>query len=118
MHTAHYETIHAPLEMVDIDICGPIRERFLEGAWYFITFIDDATWRVWPYSLKMKDEALEMFIQWCIQVEHKSRHKVKALRSENGGEYTSRAFTKDLSQKGICHQWTTSNTSMQNGLVE
>ena len=43
---------------------------------------------------------------------------MKILRSDNGGEYTSRAFKQYLSKKGIRHQKTVPYTPMQNGVAE
>ena len=42
--------------------------------WYFITFVDDFTWKVWAYSLRSKDEALTVFSQWLAEVENRIGH--------------------------------------------
>ena len=117
-HSLHYETVRQPLELVHTDICGPMPERSLGGSRYFITFVDDCTRKVWAYSIKSKDEALEVFTRWISEVENRSGHRVKTLRSDNGGEYTSRAFKQYLSGKGIRHQKTVPYTPMQNGVAE
>ena len=52
------------------------------------------------------------------EVENRSGHRVKTLWSENGGEYTARAFKQYFSGKGIRHQKTISYIPMQNGVVE
>ena len=117
-HSLQYETIWQPLELVHTDICGPMPKRTLGGSWYFITFVDNCTQKVWAYSIKSKDEALEAFTQWISEVENISGYRVKALRYDNGGEYTSRAFKQYLSNKGILHQKTVPYTPMQNGLAE
>ena len=43
------------LELVYSDVCGPMDVETLEENRYFITFIDDATRKVWIYLLKSKD---------------------------------------------------------------
>ena len=43
-----------PLELVNSDICGPMKTQSLGGAKYFITFIDDKTHYIWIYTLKQK----------------------------------------------------------------
>ena len=43
---------------------------------------------------------------------------MKTLWSDNGGEYTSRAFKQYMSEKGIRHQKTVPYTPMQNGVAE
>ena len=110
--------VRQPLELVHIDICGPMPERSLGGSRYFITVIDDCTQKVWAYSIRSKDEALEPFTRWTGETENLSGYRVKTLQSDNGGEYTSQAFKQYLSDKGIRHQKTVPYTPMQKGMVE
>ena len=41
-----------PLELIHSDVCGPMPTRYLGGAQHFVTFIDDATHKVWVYTIK------------------------------------------------------------------
>jgi len=76
-------------ELVHSDICGPINPKSIGGAKYFITFIDDATRKVWVYVLKSREEAFQKFLHFKAMVEKQSGEKLKTLRSDNGGEYKS-----------------------------
>ena len=71
-YSLHYETVRQPLELVQVDICGTMLERSLGGSQYFITFVDDCTWKVWAYSLRSKDEALEVLSRWSADVENRT----------------------------------------------
>ena len=51
-------------------------------------------------------------------VENQTGRKVKVLRSDNGGEYTSKEFKDYLASKGIKHQLSISGRSEQNGVAE
>ena len=93
-------------------------KRSLSNSRYFITFEDDCTLKVWDYSLRSKDEALTVFSWWLAEVENWTGQRVKSLRSDNRGEYTSRAFKQYLSEKGIRHKKTFPYTPMQNGVAE
>lgn len=44
------------LELVHIDVCGPMKETSWGGARYFMTVIDDKTRKIFVYFLKSKDE--------------------------------------------------------------
>ena len=79
-------------------------ERSLGGVRYFITFVDDCTHKVWAYLIKSKDETLEAFSRWMAEVENRSDYKVNIFWLDNGGEYTSKAFVKYLSESG-CSPW-------------
>jgi hypothetical protein len=48
-----------PLELVHMDVCGPLRVKSLGGAVYFLTFIDDFSKKTWIYFLSHKNECLE-----------------------------------------------------------
>ena len=64
--------------------------RSLGGSQYFVTFIDDATHKVWVYTIKSNNETFACFQQFLSSVENQPGKKVKALRSNNGGEYISK----------------------------
>ena len=107
-----------PLDLVHSDVCGRIGATSLGGGEYFVTFLDDCTRYVWVYIVKRKGEVLQKFREWKALVENSSGRKVKILRSDNGGEYTSNEFVKYLSQEGIKHELTIPHTPQQNGAAE
>jgi transposase InsO family protein len=107
-----------PLGLVHSDVCGKMNAQSLSGAEYFLTFIDDKTRYVWIYVLKRKDQVFERFLEWKAQVEKTTGQKVKALRTDNGGEYTSAEFKNYLRTEGIRHELTVPKTPEQNGVAE
>ena len=92
--------------------------RSLGSALYFVTFIDDATRKVWVFVMKLKDEVLMYFKKFIALVETRSNKKVKSLRSNNGGEYIFREFFDFCKQRGIKKEFTALYTPAQNGVVE
>ena len=50
--------------------------------------------------------------------EKQSGQALKVLRTDEGGEYTSKAFNTYCEQHGIIHEVTTPYTPQHNGLVE
>ena len=58
-----------------------------------MTFIDDASRKVWIYFLKHKSTVFDVF-KWLTQVENESGRKLKYLKSDNGGEYCDGRFEK------------------------
>ena len=106
------------LELVHSDVCGKMQVKSLGGAEYFLTFTDDKTRYTWVYILKTKDQAFDCFRQWKALVEKQSKRKLKTLRTDNGGEYTSNQFEKYLMDEGIRHEKTIPKTPEQNGVAE
>ena len=45
------------LDLVNSDMCGPMPHRSLGGASYFMTFIDDSTWKIWAYMIRLQGRA-------------------------------------------------------------
>ena len=78
------------LELVYSDVCGPMDVETLEGNKYFVTFIDDATKKVWIYLLRSNDQVFRYFLQFHAMVERETGRKLKCLRFDNESEYTSR----------------------------
>ena len=57
------------------------------GNKYFITFVDDSTKYCYVYLLKSKDEAIEKFVLYKIEVDNQLNKKIKVFRSDRGGKY-------------------------------
>ena len=107
-----------PLELVHSDVCGKLKNKSLSGAEYFLSFIDDNTHFTWVYMLKKKDEVFRKFREWKAMVERESGHRLKTLRTDNGGEYTSTEFKEYLEAEGVRHELTIPKTPEQNGVAE
>jgi hypothetical protein len=106
------------LEIVHIDVCGPMRTTSHGGARYFLTFIDDFSRKTHVYFLKAKGEAFEKFKQYKALVENEIGHKIKVLQFDNGGEFVSKKFDAFLAQCGIQRQTNVPYSPQQNGVAE
>ena len=109
------------LDLVHTDVCGKVDEKSLGGMEYFVTFIDDRSRHVWSYPIQRKSDVFNKFVEWKTLVENLSGRKVrkiKTLRSDNGGEYTSTEFIDYLKKEGIRHEFTVPKTPEQNGVAE
>ena len=105
------------LDLVYSDVCGPMKTKTLGGSLYFVTFIDDHSRKIWVYTLKTKDQVLDVFKQFHALVERQSGEKLKCIRIDNGGEYSG-PFDEYCRQHGIRHQKTPPKTPQLNGLAE
>jgi transposase InsO family protein len=54
--------------------------------------INDYTRMTWVYFLKEKSDAFEKFKAFKAYVENETDLNIKCLRSDNGGEFTSKEF--------------------------
>jgi hypothetical protein len=44
------------LELIHLDVCGPMPSSSISGYVYYVSFIDDYSRKTWVYLLKSKDE--------------------------------------------------------------
>ena len=73
---------------------------------------------MWVYFLKGKDQVLEIFKEFHYYTTNLSGKHIKILRTDNGGEYCSKAFEVYLKEKGITHQLTVPYNPAQNGVAQ
>ena len=106
------------LDIVHSDVCGPIQVQSKGGARYFLTFIDDCSRYVTVYCLPSRDGVLDCFKKFLTEAERQTGKKLKVLRSDNGGEYTSKASEDYCSSKGVRHETSVPYTPQQNGVAE
>ncbi|KAI5348811.1 hypothetical protein L3X38_001698 [Prunus dulcis] len=107
-----------PLELVHMDLCGPMQNESITGNKYFMLLIDDCTRMVWVYFLRYKSDALNYFRKFKSMVELQSGFKVKCLRNDKGREFTSSEFNKLCEAEGIQRQLFMAYTPQPNGVVE
>ncbi|CAI7847063.1 unnamed protein product [Closterium sp. NIES-53] len=109
----------APLALVHMDVVGPTRAPSLSGSRYFLTIVDDHMRAVWVYPLKTKGEvAAAVLKEWMPRAQRESLHKVKVIRTDNGGEFIGADFEAVLKKKGIQHQLMVPYNPQQNGVAE
>nr|GFA33024.1 ribonuclease H-like domain, reverse transcriptase, RNA-dependent DNA polymerase [Tanacetum cinerariifolium] len=80
--------------------------------------VDDCTRFMWAYFLTSKDQALSTFKEFRQKIEMEMRMKVRMLRTDRGGEFTSNEFTKYYKENGIARQLTAPYSPKQNGVGE
>ncbi|CAI7826031.1 unnamed protein product, partial [Closterium sp. NIES-53] len=92
----------APLALVHMDVVGTTRAPSLSGSRYFLTIVDDHTRAVWVYPLKTKGGvAAAVLKEWMPRAQRESGHRVKVIRTDNGGEFIGADFESVLKKKGI-----------------
>ncbi|CAI7860938.1 unnamed protein product [Closterium sp. NIES-53] len=109
----------APLEVVHMDLVGPMRTEGTGGVLYFLTMVDEWSRFTWARPLSKKSNAAAAINEdWLPMVERQAMRLVKVLRIDRGGEFLGVEFTKFLKNNGIRHQLTCPGTPQQNGIVE
>ncbi|CAI7902835.1 unnamed protein product [Closterium sp. NIES-54] len=81
--------------------------------------VDDYTRLTWSFPLAKKSDAARVIIEeWLPMVERESGKRVKAIRSDRGGEFLGAEFRSWLKRHGIKQQLTMAYTPQSNGVAE
>jgi hypothetical protein len=108
----------SPNALVHADLWGPARTPTINGARYLLTCHDDYSHRTQIFFLKKKSDTLSAFADYIKLVENHCQTKIKTIRSDNGGEFTSKRFASLLAQNGIEPMPIPADAHAQNGRVE
>ncbi|CAI7761393.1 unnamed protein product, partial [Closterium sp. NIES-53] len=108
-----------PLELVHIDLVGPLPVQGHKGERYFLTIVDDWSRLMWAYPLKQKDHAAVTIKEdWLPFVEKKVECVVKRIRTDRGGEFLGVEMTAWLKKQGIQRELTTAYSPQSNRVAE
>ncbi|GKD99306.1 zinc finger, CCHC-type containing protein, partial [Tanacetum coccineum] len=102
------------LELIHSDLCDLHATPSLGNKKYFVIFIDDASRFCYVYLLHTKDEALDKFKVFKIEVELQQGSLIKRFRTHRGGEYIDTLYFQSV---GIIHEMNAPYTPQQNGFL-
>ncbi|KAI3747152.1 hypothetical protein L6452_09599 [Arctium lappa] len=108
----------SPLELLHMDLCGPMRTQSLGGKKYVLVIVDDYSRYTWVKFLRSKDKTPEVLITFLKMTQVKIQRQVKVLRTDNGTEFKNKIVDEYLESVGISHQYSAARTPEQNGVVE
>ncbi|RDX85071.1 hypothetical protein CR513_33793, partial [Mucuna pruriens] len=98
------------LQVIHADISGPITPSSNSNK----SFIDDFSRKNWIYFLHEKSKAFDMFKKFKACVEKEVGAFITCLRTDRGGEFTSKEFEDFCKDQGISRQLTAAYTPQQN----
>jgi transposase InsO family protein len=73
---------------------------------------------MWLYLLKSEDEVFSKFQEFKAEIENLTNKKIKTLRIDNGGEYTSKEFVSFCKLERIRKELTIPHNPQQNCVAE
>ena len=107
-----------PLELLHMDLCGPMPVPSLGGSKYVATFLDDFSKLSIVRIITYKSETTTTVRKVLHLLENQTKRRVQAIRTDNGREYVNTELTQYLKSRGILHQTTVPYTPEQNGAAE
>lgn len=108
----------APLELVHMDLNGPLQEPSLGGALWVATFLDDASKLSVVRPIKRKADAAGVVKEVLEMLQNQVGKRVKRVRTDRGREYVNEELSSYFKERGIIHETTAPYTPQQNGAAE
>src|SRR3990167_6965125 len=101
-----------------MDLIGPLEIESFGGAKYVLSIIDDFSRFSFVYFLKQKSETFENFKKFRKLAENQLGRKIRAIKSDSGGEFISNEFKTFLNDKGVIIKRSAPYNKAQNGIIE
>ncbi|GKA93362.1 retrovirus-related pol polyprotein from transposon TNT 1-94 [Tanacetum coccineum] len=109
---------YSKLELLHMDLCGPMRVASINGKKYILVIVDDFSRYTWVYFLRSKDETPEIIKKFITQAQLNYKAKVCKIRTDNGTEFKNATLKAHYEKLGIMQQFSIARTPQQNGVVE
>ena len=106
------------LQLVCMDLAGPVKPCSFGGASYFLGIMDVYTHHSWVHKIKKKSDAAAQIFQWKAIAEVQSKTQLLNLRIDNGGEFTSTEFRSKMALAGVTLQTTPPYSPESNSVAE
>jgi transposase InsO family protein len=106
------------LELMHGDLCGPVTPATPEGRRYFLLLVDDLSRYMLVVVLGSKGEAANAIRRAQAAAEAECDRKLRVLRTDNDGEFTTAEFTSYCADEGVQHHYSAPYSPQQNDVVE
>ncbi|GKD34467.1 retrovirus-related pol polyprotein from transposon TNT 1-94 [Tanacetum coccineum] len=117
-HTKTTPSSKRRLQLLHMDLCGPMRVESINGKKYVLVIVDDYSRYTWTHFLRSKDETPEVLIDFLKLVQRGLHAQVRTVRTDKGTKFLNKTLHAYFAQEGIEHQTSTARTPEQNGVVE
>ncbi|GJZ99702.1 retrovirus-related pol polyprotein from transposon TNT 1-94 [Tanacetum coccineum] len=117
-HTKTTPSSKRRLQLLHMDLCGPIRVESINGKKYVLVIIDDYSRYTWTHFLRSKDETPGVLIDFLTLVQRGLHAQVTTVRTDKGTEFLNKTLHAYFAKEGIRHETSTARTPEQNGVVE
>nr|GEZ37467.1 hypothetical protein [Tanacetum cinerariifolium] len=106
------------LQLLHMDLCGPMRVASINGKRYVLVILDDYSRYSWTHFLRSKDETPEVLIDFIRLVQRGLQAQVRVVRTDKGMKFLNQTLYEYFDAEGIHHQTSVARTPKQNGVVE
>ncbi|GKB69271.1 putative ribonuclease H-like domain-containing protein [Tanacetum coccineum] len=111
-------TIRKPLELLHMDLFGPVSVESINKKKYCLVVTDDFSRFSWIFFLATKDETNEILYKFITGLENQLILKVKIIRCDHETEFKNHDMNELCAKKRIKMEFSMARTPQQNGVAE
>jgi transposase InsO family protein len=98
-------TISRPLELLHMDLFGPVAYLSIGGSKYGLVIVDDFSYFTWVFFLQDKSETQGTLKRFLRRAQNEFELKVKKIRSDNGSEFKNLQVEEYIDEEGVKHEF-------------
>ena len=101
------------LELLHMDLMGPMQVESIGGKRYVFVFVDDFFRFTWVDFIRKKSKTFNVFKRLCKKLKNEKDiniGKIVRIRSDHGKEFENTIFAKFCDKHGIAHEFSTPKT--------
>nr|GEY92292.1 retrovirus-related Pol polyprotein from transposon TNT 1-94 [Tanacetum cinerariifolium] len=117
-HTKITPSSKRQLQLLHMDLCGPMRVASINGKRYVLEIVDDYARYTWTHFLRSKDETPEVIIDFLRLVQRGLHAQVRIVQTDKGSEFLNKTLHAYFAAEGILYQTSVARTPEQNGIFE
>jgi transposase InsO family protein len=111
-------TTERPLELLHMDLFGPIAYISIGESKYCLVIADDYSRFTWVFFLQEKSQTQEALKKFLRRDQNEFGLIIKKIRSDNETKFKNSQIEGFLEEEGIKHGFSSPYTPKQNGVVE
>nr|GFA25460.1 Gag-Pol polyprotein [Tanacetum cinerariifolium] len=117
-HTRITPSSNRRLQLLHMDLCGPMRVASINGKRYVLVIVDDYFRYTWTHFLRSKDETPKVLIDLLRHVQRGIQAQERIVRTDKGMEFLNQTLHAYFAAEGILHQTSVARTPEQNDVVK
>jgi len=113
-----HQTTTRVLELLHMDLMGPMQVESLGGKRYAFVFVDGYSRFTWIIFIKEKTDTFEEFKDICHRLQREKGTSIIKIRSDHSKEFENAKFFYFCSSKVNSHEFSSLITPQQNRVIE
>ncbi|GKB22492.1 retrovirus-related pol polyprotein from transposon TNT 1-94 [Tanacetum coccineum] len=100
-HTKTTSSSKRRLQLLHMDLCGPMRVESINGNKYVLVIVDDYSRYTWTHFLRSKDETPAVLTDFLTLVQRGLHAQVRTVRTDKGTRFLNKTLHAYFAKEGI-----------------